>query len=117
MNSRLLRRRPGRAELLSWLDQADQQDGPIFDRDWKAQVLEARAADEHHVFLHCSWLETPEDLPKEVLSTPSYHGRFELVPSNKMDIIDAFTVNGPLEVAYWEEASDDADMPAHDDDY
>jgi len=29
-----------------------------------------------------------------------------------MDIIDALTVNGPLEVAYWEEANDDADMPA-----
>ncbi|KAI4857739.1 hypothetical protein E4T45_00760 [Aureobasidium sp. EXF-8846] len=82
-------------------------------RDWKAQVDEIRAADEHHVFLRCSWLENPEDLPKEVRSTPSYHGKFELVPSNKMDIIDALTVNGPLKVAYWEEANDDADMPAH----
>jgi hypothetical protein len=87
--------------------------GNDFDRDWKAQVHEIRAADEHHVFLRCSWLENPEELPKEVLSTPSYHGKFELVPSNKMDIIDALTVNGPLEVAYWAEAKDDADMPAH----
>jgi hypothetical protein len=87
------------------------------DRDWKAQVHEVRAADEHHVFLRCSWLENPQDLPEEVLSTPSYHGKFELVPSNKMDIIDALTVNGPLKVAYWEEANDDADMPAHDEYY
>jgi hypothetical protein len=87
--------------------------GNDFDRDWKAQVHEIRAADEHHVFLRCSWLENPEELPKEVLSTPSYHGKFELVPSNKMDIIDALAVNGPLKVAYWAEAKDDADMPAH----
>ena len=30
------------------------------DRDWEAQVHEVRAADEHHVFLRCSWLENPE---------------------------------------------------------
>ncbi|KAI4734040.1 hypothetical protein E4T50_15414 [Aureobasidium sp. EXF-12298] len=82
-------------------------------RDWKAQVHEVRAADEHHVFLRCSWLENPEELPEDVRSTSSYHGKFELVPSNKMDIIDALTVNGPLAVAYWEEANDDANMPAH----
>lgn len=80
--------------------------------DWKAQVHEIRAADEHHVFLRCTWLENPEELPEEVLSTPSYHGKFELVPSNKMDIIDALTVIGPLEIAYWEESNEDADMPA-----
>jgi hypothetical protein len=82
------------------------------DRDWKAQVHEVRAADEHHVFLRCTWLENPEDLPKEVRSTPSYHGSFELVPSNKMDIIDGLTVNGRLDVTYWEEADDEATMPA-----
>jgi hypothetical protein len=87
------------------------------DQDWKAQVHEVRAADEHHVFLRCSWLENPEELPEEVLSTPSYHGKFELVPSNKMDIIDALTVNGPLEVAYWDEGNEDANMPAHDEYY
>ncbi|KAI4750830.1 hypothetical protein E4T44_14904, partial [Aureobasidium sp. EXF-8845] len=86
------------------------QDGS--DRDWKAQVHEVRAADEHHVFLRCSWLENPEDLPKEVRSTPSYHGSFELVPSNKMDIIDGLTVNGRLDVTYWKEADDEATMPA-----
>jgi hypothetical protein len=81
-------------------------------RDWKAQVHEVRAADEHHVFLRCTWLENPEELPEKVLSTPSYHGKFELVPSNKMDIIDALTVIGPLEIAYWEESNEDADMSA-----
>jgi hypothetical protein len=86
-------------------------------RDWKAQVHEVRAADEHHVFLRCSWLENPEELPEEVLRTPSYHGKFELVPSNKMDIIDALTVNGLLKVANWEEANEDANMPAHDEYY
>ncbi|KAI4749996.1 hypothetical protein E4T52_17388 [Aureobasidium sp. EXF-3400] len=58
------------------------------DQDWKAQVQEVRVANEHHVFLRCSWLENPGELPEEVHSTPSYHGNFELVPSNKMDIID-----------------------------
>ncbi|KAG9661512.1 hypothetical protein KCU95_g17603, partial [Aureobasidium melanogenum] len=82
------------------------------DRDWKAQVHEVRAADEHHVFLRCTWLENPEELPAEARSTQPYHGKFELVPGNKMDIIDALTVNGPLKVVYWDEANDDADMPA-----
>ncbi|KAG9701279.1 terpenoid synthase, partial [Aureobasidium melanogenum] len=82
-------------------------------RDWKAQVHEVRATDEHHVFLRCSWLENPEELPEEVLSTPSYHGKFELVPSNKMDIIDALAVIGPLKIAYWEEANEDAEISAH----
>jgi hypothetical protein len=68
--------------------------------------------DEHHVFLRCTWLENPEELPEKVHSTPPYHGRFELVPGNKMDIIDALTVNGPLKVTHWEEANDDAEMPA-----
>ncbi|CAD0106195.1 unnamed protein product [Aureobasidium uvarum] len=82
------------------------------DRDWKAQVHEVRAADEHHVFLRCTWLENPEELPQEARSTPPYHGKFELVPGNKMDIIDALTVNGPLKVVRWEEDNDDAPMPA-----
>jgi hypothetical protein len=82
------------------------------DRDWKAQVHEVRAADEHQVFRRCSWLENPEDLPEEVRSTSSYHGSFELVPSNKMDIIDGLTANGRLDVTYWEEADDEATMPA-----
>jgi len=86
--------------------------GNDFDRDWKAQVHEVRAVDEHHVFLRCTWLENPEELPEKVQSTPAYHGKFELVPGNKMDIIDALTVNGPLKVTYWEEANDDAEMPA-----
>ncbi|KAI4725161.1 hypothetical protein E4T49_07084 [Aureobasidium sp. EXF-10728] len=82
------------------------------DRDWKAQVHEVRAADEHHVFLRCTWLENPEELPQEARMTPPYHGKFELVPGNKMDIIDALTVNGPLKVVHWEEDNDDAPMPA-----
>jgi hypothetical protein len=86
--------------------------GNDVDRDWKAQVHEVRAADEHHVFLRCTWLENPEELPEGVRSTPPYHGKFELVPGNKMDIIDALTVNGPLKVSYWDEANDDAEMPA-----
>ncbi|KAG9511471.1 hypothetical protein KCV07_g10147, partial [Aureobasidium melanogenum] len=160
----------GDAKLLRWLDQADKQDGPVFNvfstvirkgarsspdvyeytsnldgknyleasyivepmeawlsmtkyrkftignqtlscgdcifvkpqddsnRDWKAQVHEVRAADEHHVFLRCSWLENPEELPEEVISTPSYYGKIELVPSNKMDTIDALAVNGHVHV-------------------
>ncbi|THY91154.1 hypothetical protein D6C80_08059 [Aureobasidium pullulans] len=79
--------------------------------DWKAQVHEVRAADEHHVFLRCTWLENPEELPKEARTMPPYHGRFELVPGNKMDVIDALTVNGPLKVVHWDESNDDAEMP------
>jgi hypothetical protein len=86
--------------------------GNDVDRDWKAQVHEVRAVDEHHVFLRFTWMDNTEEIPEKVRSTPPYHGRFELVPGNKMDIIDALTVNGPLKVTHWEEANDDAEMPA-----
>ena len=83
------------------------------DQDWKAQVHEVRAADEHHVYLRVTWLETPTDFAKSINreSEFTYHGRHELIPSNWMDVIDAMSVNGDLNIVHWDEADDNAKMP------
>ncbi|KAK5112465.1 hypothetical protein LTR62_004222 [Meristemomyces frigidus] len=75
---------------------------------WKAQVLEVRALDPEHVYLRVAWLNRPEDLDT---GRKDYHGVNELIPTNQMDIIDAMTVNGKLEVYAWEEANDESEMP------
>lgn len=78
---------------------------------WKAKVLEVRALDEEHVYLRISWLNRPEDL---VGGRQPHHGRLELIPSNEMDVIDAMTVNGRLDVVRWDESQEDALLPAAD---
>lgn len=69
---------------------------------WKAQIHEVRALDENHVYLRVTWLARPaHDL--DGLGAQPYHGKFELLPSTQMDIIDAKSINGPLNVKYWDE--------------
>lgn len=80
-------------------------------QQWKALVVEVRALDENHVFLRVTWLENPEDLPG---GRKSYHGKYELVPSNDMSIIDAMTVNGGIKVKHWDDADDTSKIPAED---
>lgn len=75
---------------------------------WKAKVLEVRALDSEHVYIRVAWLNRPEDLDT---GRKPYHGEYELIPSNHMDIIDAMSVNGSLEVMEWNEADEDAPMP------
>lgn len=70
---------------------------------WKAKVLEVRALDSEHVYLRVAWLNRPEDLAG---GRKAYHGRNELIPTNEMDIIDAMTVNGSLEVLHWDDDDD-----------
>ena len=71
---------------------------------WVAHVKEIRASDPLHAFLRVYWLYWPDELPT---GRQPYHGKRELVPSNAMQIIDAMTVNGRLEVRYWNEEPDD----------
>lgn len=75
---------------------------------WKAKVLEVRALDSEHVYIRVAWLNRPEDLSG---GRKAYHGKNELVPTNQMDIIDAMTVNGRLELYHWHEEDDDSPMP------
>ncbi|QIW95743.1 hypothetical protein AMS68_001261 [Peltaster fructicola] len=71
---------------------------------WKAIVLEVRALDSEHVYILVAWLNRPEDLED---GRKPYHGRSELIPSNQLDVIDAMTVNGRLDLVHWSESSDD----------
>lgn len=45
----------------------------------------------------------PEDLES---GRKSYHGRYELIPSNHMSIVNAMSVNGSVTVTYWDELED-----------
>lgn len=74
-------------------------------RQWKAKVLEVRALDTEHVYIRVAWLNRPEDL---TTGRKSYHGKYELVPTNQMDIIDAMSVNGPCDVVQWDEQDDES---------
>jgi hypothetical protein len=74
---------------------------------WKARVLEVRALDSEHVFIRVAWLNRPEDLDS---GRKPYHGKNELIPTNQMDIIDAFSVNGSVDVVHWNENDDDTEL-------
>ncbi|EMC95259.1 hypothetical protein BAUCODRAFT_72155 [Baudoinia panamericana UAMH 10762] len=78
---------------------------------WKAKVLDIKAFDQEHVYLRVAWLNRPEDLDT---GRKAYHGKNELIPTNQLDVIDAMTVNGRLDVYHWEEADDDSQMPDPD---
>jgi hypothetical protein len=75
---------------------------------WKAKVLEVRALDPEHVYIRVAWLNRPEDLDS---GRKDYHGANELIPTNQLDIIDAMTVNGRLDIYHWVEEDDESQMP------
>lgn len=81
------------------------------DAQWKAKVLEVRALDQEHVYIRVAWLNRPEDL---ATGRKAYHGRHELIPTNQLDIIDAMTVNGRLELYHWDDSDEDSPMPGTD---
>jgi len=81
-------------------------------KSWKAVILEIRALDESHVYLLVAWLYRPAyDLPN---GAEPYHGNHELIPSNELAIIDAKTINGLLDVNYWDEMVEDVQYNAGD---
>ncbi|KAI9755939.1 MAG: DNA topoisomerase 1 [Chaenotheca gracillima] len=67
---------------------------------WVARVLEIRAQDSNHVYLRVAWAYWPDELPG---GAEGHHGKFELVPSDHLEIIDARAVSGRAEVAHWSE--------------
>ncbi|TKA83772.1 hypothetical protein B0A55_00002 [Friedmanniomyces simplex] len=75
---------------------------------WKAKVLEVRALDPEHVYIRVAWLNRPEDLDG---GRQPHHGKNELIPTNQLDIIDAMTINGRLDLYAWDEKDDDSPMP------
>lgn len=66
--------------------------------------MEIRALDLLHIYLRIDWLYWPDELPGGRMP---YHSKHELIPSNRMQIIDAMTVNGRLKIRRWNEESDD----------
>lgn len=72
---------------------------------WKAQVLEVRALDSEHVFIRVAWLNRPEDLATGRLP---HHGKHELIITNEMDVIDAMSVNGSLDVVALDDQDDES---------
>ncbi|MCJ1478924.1 hypothetical protein MMC13_007608 [Lambiella insularis] len=70
---------------------------------WIARVLEVRASSPSAVYLRVYWMYWPSELP---CGHEYYHGRYELVASNHMEIIDAMTVSGKAEVAHIVEDED-----------
>lgn len=80
---------------------------------WKAQILEVRAVDENHVYLRIVWLYRPQDLPD---GPKKYHGIYELVPSNYLQVVNAMTVNKKIIVQRWDENQED-EPPGDDGEY
>ncbi|KAK4954559.1 hypothetical protein LTR10_007990 [Elasticomyces elasticus] len=79
-----------------------------FAAQWKAKVLEVRALDAEHVYVRIAWMNRPEDLDE---GRQPHHGKLELIATNHMDIIDAMTVNGRLDLYAWDETDDEVQMP------
>jgi len=81
---------------------------------WKAQLLEVRACNENHVYVKVAWLYRPmHDIPS---GPTNYHGKYELIPSTEITIIDAASVNGSIKVKYWDEYKDE-DVPVAEEYY
>ena len=78
---------------------------------WKAKVLEVRALDTEHVYIRVAWLNRPEDLAG---GRKAYHGKNELIPTNQMDVIDAMSTNGSLQVHHWDEHDDESPLMTED---
>lgn len=78
---------------------------------WKAKVLEVRALDSEHVFIRVAWLNRPEDLDS---GRQAYHGTNELIPTNRMDVIDAMSVNGTFEIVKWDDGDNDTAVVSHE---
>ena len=64
---------------------------------WKGRVLEVRALCPEHTFIRLAWLNRPEDLET---GRKSFHRDNELFPTNQMDVIHAYSVNGSVDVIY-----------------
>lgn len=81
---------------------------PALTANWVALVLEVRAADSYHVYLRLFWMYWPDELPG---GRENYHGAYELIASNHMEIVDAMTVTDKADVL---QLKDDSPTPTRD---
>jgi len=75
-------------------DEDDDETGGI------AKVLECRAIDAEHVYLHIQWLYRPHDLIAPYGPEP-YHASNEIFPSTHFQLVDAGACNGKVKVVQW----------------
>src|SRR5258708_4643357 len=87
---------------------------------WIGRCLECRATDPCHVYALVAWLYWPKDLPKcrdqNSITAPGardYHGKFELVASNHLEVLDVTTFAGKAIVDQWQEDDEDNDVQTH----
>lgn len=84
--------------------------------EWVAQIVEFRADGPRNVFALVAWLYWPRHLysawnaggPKAKAGAKGYHGEYELVASNHLDIMDIFTIDDKINHLV-ERATGDAD--------
>ncbi|KFY31319.1 hypothetical protein V493_01209 [Pseudogymnoascus sp. VKM F-4281 (FW-2241)] len=81
---------------------------------WVARILEIRAIDARHVYALVAWMYWPDQLVNAHVGpeTPQslrrwYHGKYELVASNHLDVEDVTSIAGHATVAQWFEEDDD----------
>lgn len=87
-----------------------------------AKILQVRASDPQHVYALVAWLYWPHELPPPAKKAPdqislkggqrTYHGAFELIASNYLDVLDVLTFAGKANVVEWDEVSDGSEFMA-----
>lgn len=87
------------------------------DKDfWVAKILQVRAANAQNVYALVSWMYWREELPPPATRTGDmvfsnsgqrkYHGNYELIASNYMEVLDVLSFAGKADVFHWEEEDD-----------
>ncbi|CZS94519.1 uncharacterized protein RAG0_04464 [Rhynchosporium agropyri] len=83
---------------------------------WVARILQVRAKDPQHVYALVTWMYWADEIPPPVPKATdqvtkdtgrrSYHGNFELIASNYMEVLDVLSFAGKADVYHWPEDDD-----------
>ncbi|EHL03588.1 hypothetical protein M7I_0229 [Glarea lozoyensis 74030] len=89
---------------------------PSMKNFWIARVLQVRAKDASHVYALVAWMYWPDELPKPKKPSAdqvnkaggkrTYHGAYELVASNYLEVVDVLSFAGKADVQQWDEDED-----------
>ena len=75
------------------------------DAFYPARILEIRAADASNVYARVFWLYWPSDLVAHG-GRQHYHGNYELIASNYMDVVDVTTISDSFSMTRFIESDD-----------
>jgi hypothetical protein len=94
----------------------DEKEEAMMKNFWIARVLQVRAKDNSHVYALVAWMYWPDELPKPRKPSPdqvdksggkrTYHGTYELVASNYLEVLDVLSFAGKADVQQWDEDKD-----------